>query len=275
MIRAERIVPKLAINISGVNYNKPYPPKEGAAGLPAPNPARKESATIAAEASGQSGSGASPQAGNTHRRERTSRRLAEQTGAGAGPGSRCRQFRRRCAPSAPVASPQQTTPTATMAPAPSLPPQAPPAAQPAVSQAPAAPSPAPSASVHANAESLQWVGAFQEIQQNTVNAHMAFLSVAEQSMKSLEAMLTGGSAAAPAAQAQPVATPAASSRNRPGDQPGRSACDACGSSAGDFTATDTDAAASAGAADLERDRRCAAAAASNGRSSGPAPHRRD
>ena len=35
-----RKTPKLAVNISGVNYAKPYPPADGAAGLAAPNPAR-------------------------------------------------------------------------------------------------------------------------------------------------------------------------------------------------------------------------------------------
>ena len=46
---------------------------------------------------------------------------------------------------------------------------------------------------------------FQELQRQTADAHMAFLQVAEQSMKSLEAMLTlgvgSGVRAAPAAGA--------------------------------------------------------------------------
>ncbi len=53
-----KAVPKLAINISGVNYNKPYPPKNGAAGLPAPNPPRAQIAS--SKASGSSGSISSP-----------------------------------------------------------------------------------------------------------------------------------------------------------------------------------------------------------------------
>ena len=211
----ERIVPKLAINISGVNYNKPYPPKNGAAGLPAPNPARKERVAITTESNGKSGSGASPQpatstavsapAAASQSRPEPAVAIAPAPVAAATVAPAAVQTPVR--PSAPVAPAQQTTPAATMAPAPSLPPQAPPAAQPAVSQAFAAPSPAPSSTVHSNAESLQWVGAFQEIQQNTVNAHMAFLSVAEQSMKSLEAMLTGQASPAPTAPAQPAIMP--------------------------------------------------------------------
>ena len=38
-----RRTPKLAVPLSGVNYAKPYPPANGAAGLAAPNPVRRES----------------------------------------------------------------------------------------------------------------------------------------------------------------------------------------------------------------------------------------
>jgi NADP-dependent 3-hydroxy acid dehydrogenase YdfG/acyl carrier protein len=62
---------------------------------------------------------------------------------------------------------------------------------------------------------LAWVSAFQTIQQQTVDAHMAFLHVADQSMRSLETMLTlstaGGGMPAwhePAAPAAPARTPA-------------------------------------------------------------------
>ena len=217
-----RSVPKLAINISGVNYNKPYPPKEGAAGLPAPNPARKESPTLATKANGTAGSGASPQPAT--RAAVSAPAAVAQSRPEAVKAPAIAPAPVAVAPvapaavqtpvraSAPVASAPQTAPVATMAPAPTLAPQAMPATQPVASQAVASqvvatPSPAPSAAARSNAESLQWVGAFQEIQQNTVNAHMAFLSVAEQSMKSLEAMLTGVASAAPAAPVQPAAIP--------------------------------------------------------------------
>ena len=32
--------PKMSISINGANYNKPYPPKEGASGRAKPNPER-------------------------------------------------------------------------------------------------------------------------------------------------------------------------------------------------------------------------------------------
>ena len=47
------------------------------------------------------------------------------------------------------------------------------------------PAPAPA---QPQTEALAWVGAFQELQRQTADAHLAFLQVAEQSMRSLEAM---------------------------------------------------------------------------------------
>jgi len=56
----------------------------------------------------------------------------------------------------------------------------------------AAPTAAPPSILAASAgESLAWVQAFQHLQQQTADAHVAFLRVAEQSMRSLEAMLSG------------------------------------------------------------------------------------
>jgi acyl transferase domain-containing protein len=51
--------------------------------------------------------------------------------------------------------------------------------------------PAPPVASASTGESLAWVQAFQNLQQQTANAHMAFLQVAEQSLRSLEAMLSG------------------------------------------------------------------------------------
>lgn len=61
---------------------------------------------------------------------------------------------------------------------------------------------------HQRRRATALVKAFQALQQQTVDAHMAFLRVAEQSLRSMEAMLTMGATAIGAisspAQAAPV-----------------------------------------------------------------------
>jgi malonyl CoA-acyl carrier protein transacylase len=209
-----RKTPKLAVPISGVNYNKPYPPANGAAGLAAPNPTRN---------------------GN-HAAVHGQPSVAEQAAAGNGRAA----SNGPATPVAPSPAPRAVQPTA---------PALPPVTQPAIVQQPAAPvavrpapqpapapiqaapppavaqpSPAsataPVAPPASAGESLAWVQAFQHLQQQTANAHMAFLQVAEQSLRSLEAMLTGGARGggasgegreaitAPAPFAAPVAYPA-------------------------------------------------------------------
>ena len=188
-----RKTPKLAVNLSGVNYAKPYPPVGGAAGLAAPNPSRNGNHALASSQPA----------------------TAEKTG---GANGRSASNGPAAAPAAPPAAPATVQPTApalapVAQPAPSQQPVAPVAARSAPIQHPVPPpapahatmpppaafqpssAPIPSAPIPPAAgmgESLAWVNAFQTLQQQTVDAHMAFLRVAEQSMRSLEAMLSGG-----------------------------------------------------------------------------------
>ncbi|MFO7634431.1 MAG: beta-ketoacyl synthase N-terminal-like domain-containing protein, partial [Caldilinea sp.] len=158
-----RKTPKLAVNISGVNYDKPYPPAGGAAGRAAPNPARNgnQSAVNGESAAPEKGPGAHA-AGN--------------------------------GPVAPVALPQAprvsqpavpVLPSVTQS-APAQQPAAPvavhptPASQPLPPPAPIQTTPPPilTAPAVSTNESLAWVSAFQSLQQQTADAHMAFLQVA-------------------------------------------------------------------------------------------------
>jgi len=149
---------KLSVLVKGVNNDKPYPPKNGSAGLPKPNPARVVSAAPVA----------SKESNVT-------------------------------LPPAPAAKAQET---------------AQPVSMPTVTPVPPAPvAQAPEASTArgpvSQQEGLHWVAAFQDVQQQTTNAHMAFLRVAERSMSSLENMLAGnaGIGQQPAPVAAPVAPP--------------------------------------------------------------------
>jgi acyl transferase domain-containing protein len=188
--------PKLAVNISGVNYNKPYPPANGAAGLAAPNPPRNGNHAVHQSATGCGGQGSSGKSCGWQ----WPRRQQWPGHSGGAARSRCSPAGRACAAASrrsqrlcsnqphppPFAwrlrrsrrrHPQQSSPHPRRFPSQLLP-------APIVAPAP------PVASANAG-ESLAWVQAFQHMQQQTANAHMAFLQVAEQSLRSLEAMLSG------------------------------------------------------------------------------------
>jgi malonyl CoA-acyl carrier protein transacylase len=211
-----RKTPKLAVNLSGVNYAKPYPPVNGAAGRAAPNPVRNGYHAPVNElpAKPEKTAGA-----NGHYAP-----VAAPTRLPTAPATQSAPVSLPVAPAAfrPSSSPQ-TLPGQTPAQTVSAPPAAvqplpapPPTSQPQPQPAPIAPSPVASLPAGAaTGESLAWVSAFQTIQQQTVDAHMAFLHVADQSMRSLETMLTlstaGGGMPAwhePAAPAAPARTPA-------------------------------------------------------------------
>jgi acyl transferase domain-containing protein len=173
-----RKTPKLAVTISGVNYAKPYPPANGAAGRAAPNPSNNGR-------------------GNHHTLTENLSVAHEHANAGNGRSATV------------IANPP--APPAAQPAAPVLPPIIQPASQPSAARPiaqpapkpvtapppiPSQPTPAPLAAAppvasRQTGESLAWVQAFQNLQQQTANAHMAFLQVAEQSLRSLEAMLSG------------------------------------------------------------------------------------
>jgi len=189
-----RKTPKLAVNVSGVNYAKPYPPANGAAGRAAPNPSHNGR-------------------GNHHTPAENLHSSHEHANIGNGRSASVKAD----PPVKPAAPPLQ--PTAQPA-APVLPPvtqSAPIAPQPSATQPIVQPTPIPvtapppnllppapiaAAPVITPDASLGWVSALQNLQQQTANAHMAFLQVAEQSLRSLEAMLSGARGAA-----SPVAPP--------------------------------------------------------------------
>ncbi|MFN8470356.1 MAG: beta-ketoacyl synthase N-terminal-like domain-containing protein, partial [Caldilineaceae bacterium] len=208
-----RRTPKLAVPLSGVNYAKPYPPTNGAAGLAAPNlngrditAATLPAPTLAAPAA--NGSAAKQQKTSPSVNEPTNNpsiRLSEHSVTGNGhavsqlrpPAPDVRPAPAHVPP--PAAEPLPPAPTAYLAPVqPSALVTPSPAAQPVVAAyaAPAAgasrQAQGPAAGMLPNDEALAWAGVFQELQRQTADAHMAFLQVAEQSMKSLEAMLTLG-----------------------------------------------------------------------------------
>ena len=240
-----RVAPKLAINISGVNYNKPYPPEGGSGALPAPNisapatlaqdgPMRKEVEVPRLDHNGQNGRSDHLQPvvhGNGVRDE--SLELGKSTKA---PGTPPVSSTQPVSPAQPVAStfqrssPQVSSPPANGTGAPAATkdvgsPLATAPAQPAAPDSPAAPI-APSAQpmqavpvytepVYTAPAPNQWAGAsqisaFQAVQSQTADAHMAFLRVAEQSLRNLEVMLTGQPTLA-APLAAPPAAPAPTS----------------------------------------------------------------
>ncbi len=240
-----RRVPKLAVPLSGVNYNKPYPPAGGSAGLAAPNPPRRAAAAVpaAAPANG-SAAGPRPQP-NAHpsmiqlahqpAKQPVNQPMNPSTSQSTNqPASQpVNQPAANQQPAAPVADPAPSNghvmpaarPPAPPAPVQTMPVQtmSPPAASQLAPIQPAAIQPAPGLE---NGEALAWAGLFQELQRQTADAHMAFLQVAEQSLRGLETMLSLSVAGArppaaphatavaalpaPAAyiQPQPVAAPA-------------------------------------------------------------------
>ncbi|MCP4211128.1 MAG: SDR family NAD(P)-dependent oxidoreductase [Halieaceae bacterium] len=182
-----RSTPKLAVNISGANYAKPYPPAGGAAGLAAPNPPRN---------------GTHPAVNNQHATAdemNSANNQSTNNTPAAADGSPEPHETQHVAPSLAsitLPAPQQPAPYTVLSA---------PAAQPKAAQAPVQPESLQPAPVHpapavvasnpvipaTNAgESLAWVNALQTLQQQTADAHIAFLQVAEQSMRSLEAMLS-------------------------------------------------------------------------------------
>jgi acyl transferase domain-containing protein/NAD(P)-dependent dehydrogenase (short-subunit alcohol dehydrogenase family) len=169
----------LTVSLSGVNYAKPYPPKGGASALPPPNPPRP--AREAAESTTGMHIPASLQQQEA---------IQAHNGYAAAP---------KPAPQAPAAS--------RASPAPAEPPPAAPPPNPTM--------PAGAATGMGAGESLQWVEAFQNLQQQTTDAHMAFLRVAERSLIGLEALLTSHpataspNAASPATRVPSVPAPAA------------------------------------------------------------------
>jgi acyl transferase domain-containing protein/acyl carrier protein len=178
--------PKLAVNISGVNYNKPYPPANGAAGLAAPNPPRNGNHAVTNRQPAVADKGAAEKVVAGNGRGASNGPVTPVTPPAAGavqpvapalpPATQPALVQQPAAPAAvrPAPTPVATPPPAAVQPAPA----------PIVAPAP------PVASANAG-ESLAWVQAFQHMQQQTANAHMAFLQVAEQSLRSLEAMLSG------------------------------------------------------------------------------------
>ncbi|HRW49578.1 MAG TPA: beta-ketoacyl synthase N-terminal-like domain-containing protein, partial [Caldilinea sp.] len=170
-----RKTPKLAVNLSGVNYNKPYPPVNGKA---APNPARNGTHAPVS----QTNAPHEKATGSNGRSTGVAPTAPVPAPAAPTPASAPRQAQ-PAAPAlppvtvaphaaAPVAQPVvPAVPTAPPMPA-ATPSPVPPAPQPVTAPAPVAP----------QGDGLAWVNALQRLQQQTADAHMAFLNVAEQSL---------------------------------------------------------------------------------------------
>ena len=219
-----RRMPKLAVPLSGVNYAKPYPPANGAAGLAAPNPVRRESHAAVPNGIAVKPQNVSPSV-NKQLNDTNSRPSEHIVAAGNGHAAPQAQ------PPAPVATSWSTPTPAPVAPSAPVSPAVPAApAAPAMQVAPVMPlqptpvvaaqpqpaaSPLPTTAAHpagvlTNNEALAWAGVFQELQRQTADAHMSFLQVAEQSMRSLESMLTlgvGGSQPPPIPAPQQMVAP--------------------------------------------------------------------
>ncbi len=163
-----RKAPKLAIDISGVNYNKPYPPEGGAAALPAPNPPRGQSTNGHAASNGFAGT---PVDEGVHTAPPTAPPVAPP--AAPAPAS-------PPAPVVPVAANSSTTQETSEA-----------GSDNAEIEAPMV---AATAEVNdgANAADVdEWVSAIKEMQQKTLDAHLTFLHMAEQSMQELTDLISG------------------------------------------------------------------------------------
>ncbi|CAM2067037.1 SDR family NAD(P)-dependent oxidoreductase [Sulfidibacter corallicola] len=182
--------PKVAIEINGANYNKPYPPPGGAAGLPKPNPeevpAPKEVRPVAkVEPVAPAPKPAAPSAQSRPEPPRSPAAASE----------------------ANLAMTQNPTTPAFSNPQPKRPARTQPSPAPAPRQA------APSAAMNA------WLAAYSDVQQQTAHAHetyqqtmadthLAYLQTAEQALHSLVAMAGGSSVQAQAGTARPAFAPA-------------------------------------------------------------------
>jgi len=151
--------PKLALAINGSNYGKPYPPKGGAAELPAPNPARVAqvaAAPLQAVAPNASSIGASASTG-----ARSANGTTTANGTTAANATRAAAEHRPASASAPHATP------------------AAPVAKPATAQPASRPtSPRPTASQEISppmATNDSWAHAFESAQRQTADAHSAYL----------------------------------------------------------------------------------------------------
>ncbi|MCB0137525.1 MAG: hypothetical protein KDD75_20650, partial [Caldilineaceae bacterium] len=179
-----RKTPKLAVNLSGVNYNKPYPPVNGKA---APNPARNGTHAPVS----QTNAPHEKATGYNGRSTGVAPTAPAPTPATPTPAPAPRQAQ----PAAPALPPVTVAPNAAAPVAQPVVPAAPP--MPAATPSPVPPAPQPIAApapapVAPQGDGLAWVNALQRLQQQTADAHMAFLNVAEQSLRSLEAMMAGG-----------------------------------------------------------------------------------
>ncbi len=161
--------PNLALPLSGVNDGKPYPPSGSASALPPPNPPRPVEQEISSMVEVPPLSLSTPRANQYPNNGHV------------------------------VQSPDVQEVNHT----PEMPPQAP--------AAPPPPTVVPTAEVAeiSAREALQWVEAFQNLQQQTTDAHMAFLRVAERSLIGLESLLTGRSESVPSSSDIPTVSPTA------------------------------------------------------------------
>ncbi|MAC26947.1 MAG: beta keto-acyl synthase, partial [Myxococcales bacterium] len=168
--------PRMALKISGTNYGKPYPPKEGAAGLPKPNPKRAPAPASAKSA---------PMPTDAPKSAPVPKVAPK----------------RAATPKAPAPAPRAATPAAPKPAATHAPPSAPApvtqaAPQPSAPapQTQAAPAPAPAAS--------GWASAYLEVQRQAAEAHAAytramadahgaFLQTQQATMQGLTTMLSG------------------------------------------------------------------------------------
>ncbi|MGE3635442.1 MAG: beta-ketoacyl synthase N-terminal-like domain-containing protein [Sandaracinaceae bacterium] len=156
--------PKLVLPISGTNYDKPYPPKEGAAGLPAPNPPRTSQKAPAMS--------------------EPTRPTAPRPSNGAGPATPT------AAATDPMASRAIPTAAPPAMPTPAMPTPAMPTAQPAMD--PTASGAWASAYLEVQSRAIDAHTAYT---QAMAQAHAAFLAVQERALATLPTMIGGAPAA--------------------------------------------------------------------------------